>query len=151
MATVYGVNATKELAKPNNRIQEGDVSGRVHSAYDYYTAPDTIGATDVIELMMIPAGARVTNVKMAWTDFGTTGSGTLGWKASADAAESADADGLAASADLTSAGQYLSDSAIATNVGLFKKFTSPVRVTFNMAAATTAVGTLKVLIEYVLD
>lgn len=151
MATVYGVNATKELAKPNNRIGEGDVNGRCHAAFDYYTSPDVIGASDVIELMTIPSGARVTNVKITWTDFGTTGAGTLGWKASADAQESADADGLAPSCDLTSAGQYLSDSAIVTNAGLFKKFAAPVRVTFNMSAVTTAAGTIKVLVEYVLD
>ena len=139
MATLYGVNKTKSLASPQQLIDTPD-AGHVRVAYDEYTSTGIIGATDVIKLMTIPAGAKIINAKIVWTDLGTTGAAVIGFASNTDA--------LAPSCDFTSAGQYISDSAIATNVALLSKLTEDTEVLISMSAATTAAGTIKVLVEY---
>ncbi|MBK8455658.1 MAG: hypothetical protein IPL34_20470 [Thiofilum sp.] len=142
MADLYGTNAAKANEVPLVLIPQGEKDGAMHLAYDEFVLSGAIiGATDVIKLMKLPAGSMIHNVKVIWTDLGTTGAGVLGF---AD-----DTDALAPSMDFTSAGQYLADSAVATNVGLFSRLSAEQEVILSMSAASTAVaGSIKVVVEY---
>lgn len=140
MATLYGVNKAKGLASPSQLVESSDNGGVLHVMYDSYTSTGVIAATDVIVFGSIPKGARIMNCVMTWTDLGTTGAGVLGFSDNTDA--------LGVSADLTSAGQYISDSAVVTNAALFDVLTEEKSVQFAMSAATTAAGTIKVAVTY---
>jgi hypothetical protein len=136
MATLYGSNATfRDNSAPPSKIPTGEVSGRLRLAYDSYSLSAALGASDLIKLQMIPAGARVVEVVVATDDLGTTGTGKLGWAASSDAAD------------------VFTMSATQANVpGQFKQFSSPVQVQLQMTAATTATtGSIKVAVWYVVD
>jgi hypothetical protein len=149
MATVYGVNATKrDVNVPADKIAAGEVNGKVMVAYDEYTASGALSNGDVIKLMKIPKGARLLDAVVQADDLGTTGTGKLGWEAGASAAEAADDDGIIASLDFNTAAAR---TRMTTAAGVMKKFTEEVQVSLTLTAATTAAGSIKVYLMYVVD
>lgn len=154
MATLYGTNATnRDVTVPSVKIAAGDQYGRIHVSYDEYALVGAVlGASDVIYMAKIPAGARLHNAVFSFPDMGTTGTCTVGWLASADAVESASASGLLGTVDLNTAAKAVTILQEAASPGLFKSFASEVQVVINMSQATTATtGTLKLAIYYSID
>lgn len=154
MATVFGVNATKVLSNnPSEKAGVGEQGGRLRVIYDSYAPAGALALNDVIKMGgLIPAGARVLDAKLQFSDLGTTGDVHLGWEASADAVEAADADGFLVDADVNAAAgsvSMLEDQS--TVAGMGKKFAAPVQPIITVSEATTAAGTIRMILEYVID
>ncbi len=150
MATLNGLNYAKKVAVPGVKIAANEQYGRVRVLYDEYTLTGDLSANDVINMMTIPAGAKVLNCLMETTDLDASG-GTLdlGWVISSDAVEAADDDGFIAAADVTSAGRF---QPAAARPGNFKTFASPVQVQVKVNGDTDATsGTIKVAIYISVD
>src|SRR4051812_46016358 len=153
MATVYGTNATKrDVNVPADKIGKGEVNGKILFAYDEYVAAGVIANSTVIRLMKLPAGARLIDAMVSADDLGTTGTGTLGWEANTvDAASSA---GIIAALDFNAAAANtgMLKTAVPTT-GCFKKFSEvggETQISITMTAATTAAGTIRCGVWYVL-
>ncbi len=150
MAALYSTNYTKQFVNvPSEKIPKGEQYGRVHVAYDDYTFAADVDEDDTIDFMKIPKGARIIDLHLINTAL-AGGTIDVGWTASDDGVEAADADGLLDGYDPTNAG--------ATSLGFLggrmKKFSAEVtvRVTIksDSVAATTA-DSLKIMILYVVD
>jgi hypothetical protein len=156
MATLYGKYATyKQVDVPSQKVPAQFELGKKRSLIDEYdldTLGVILGATDVIKMMKLPAGAIVTEVKLAFPDLGTTGTCTVGWEASEDGSIAADADGFLAGVDLNTAADVFKMSDQANMPGQFKQFDKEVQVSIAMTAATTAItGKLKLEVEFILN
>ncbi len=148
MATVYGVNATKTVAK--TPLNVSDNHGRVRSSYDSYTSTAAIPINTIINLMKLPAGARVVGVQFSSTDQGTVGTLTVGWAATAD--EVADPDGFFTTINVNTAAITKDLGAVTpATPGLFKKFSAEAQITVTATQATDVAGTTEVAVFYVLD
>lgn len=128
----------------------GDFIGRVRQLFINFTLAAELGATDIVKLCIIPPGARVINYHLNIPDLGTTGAGTIGWAASVDGVEAADATGFAASTSFTTAADLKLASAA---TGFCKRFASAVDVQIAMSAATDVGNGLSIkgYFEYVID
>jgi len=151
MANLYGVNATKWLAKPMQLAEQGHQSGAIKVAFDTYT---TLGALtdETIHFGKIPAGARVIDCRVYFTDLDTSG-GTLdiGWTAGAKGTEAVDLTGLASNLAVTSAGVYSMFTTASTSTGFQKTFVEEVQVIVTVDGDLDAAGTIKVEVLYVID
>lgn len=155
MATLYGVNADKILVdNPSAKVSVGDLGGRMRALYDTYELTGDLSASDVIKMGgLIPEGARVHEVILAFDDLGTTGALDVGWEASADGGEAADVDGFIDGADVNSAADVvkMSDN-LAFGAGQFKEFSEAVQPIVTVATDTDATsGTISVAIYYTID
>lgn len=156
MATYYGVNADYLLVdNPSARPNPGEQGGVKRVIFDTFElSADLVGGTDQIYMGgLIPKGARILDVKLFFDDLDASG-GTLnvGWLASDDAAESADADGFLAAVDVTSAGTVSMFEDQSTVAGMHKKFTAPVQCVIAPVGDTDATsGTISIEIDYILD
>src|SRR4051812_17239106 len=103
MATVKGVERTKQDTIPADLRDQGSKGGVVRVLYDKYVAAGALSLNDVIQLGQLPAGARVVGYWLKSGDLGTTGTLDLGWAASADGVESASATGFLAAVDVNAA------------------------------------------------
>ncbi len=153
MTDFYGANNTLTRNVPREMIGVGDYAGRVRSSYDSYTFAAVLTTSDSLKMMLIPQGARVVDLHVRSDDLGTTGLLNIGWDASADGGEAADADGFFAALDVKAAAIHTSILHAATSpAGLFKKFTEPVRVAIVPTENTTATsGDIELLLMYVLE
>lgn len=153
MATHNGVQFAKALASPAQLQEQGFNNAGVKILSDKFTLSGDLAAADVIKLGRLPAGARVLNAHLIFSDLDATG-GTLdfGWAASAGAAEAADADGFGVNIDVTSAGSYsmlVSGSALP---GSMKTFSEGVDVQVVVDGDTDATsGTIEAIILYAID
>ena len=150
MAAYYSTNYTKQFVNvPSEKIPAGEQYGVMRVAYDDYTFAADVDEDDTIDFMKIPKGARIIDLHLINTAL-AGGTIDVGWTASDDGVEAADADGLLDGYDPTNAG--------ATSLGFLggrmKKFSAEVtvRVTIksDSVAATTA-DSLKIMILYVVD
>ena len=153
MATVFGVNATKD----NNDIliPAGDLGGRVKMAYDKYTFPaDAFDLGDKINMMKLPAGARVIDALVKAPSLGTEGIFKLGHAATkaedGSTVINADDDAFVASAD---AGGQAVAAESSTEAGRLVKFGAETQVVLECSEATDSAegDTIEVAIFYVLD
>jgi hypothetical protein len=141
MATVYGVNATKNNA-PNhqNIIDPSEQGGRIRWIHDSYEATGTeVSGTDIILGGVIPAGAQIVPGAsyVACDDLGT-GNAKVGL--TEDGAE------LAAAFDVGSAATI---TALAATADLFgTKSSSKANVHFT--PLMTATGTIRLSLMYVM-
>ena len=141
MATVYGVNYTKQFVNiPSEKIPKGEQYGRVHVAYDSYVASDAIAINTLVNLMKLPAGARVLQCTLTYDDLGSAGV--------IDVGTSADQDAFIAAADVNSAAGASQMDNEAGNLALYS---SETQVIAKVTTATTAAGTIKFAIQYVID
>lgn len=155
MTDFHGVNATKLLVNvPSDKAAVGERNGRKRYIYDSFTFDAIIDTTDRLLVgAKIPAGARVTDVKLQHPDMGTTGDFNIGWLASDDGVEVADADGFGAAVDVNAAaGSYSMFEDQPQAGGMYKKFTREVQPLIVPSEITTATsGTIDIEIEYVVD
>lgn len=155
MATVKGENATKAQAVPKELVDVTEQGGRMRILYDKYTAPGALSINDVIQMGgLLPSGAMVHEVVLASDDLGTTGTLDVGWEASADGAEAADANGFLNAVDVNAAQIVQPMTALAASnaaPGFGKKFSAPVQLAVTASAATTAGGDIRLWVYYTLD
>ena len=150
MAALYSTNYTKQFVNvPSEKIPKGEQYGRVHVAYDDYTFAADVDEDDTIDFMKIPKGARIIDLHLINTalDGGTI---DVGWTASDDGVEAADADGFLDAYNPSSAGS----TSLGILAGRMKKFSAEVtvRVTIKAdAVAATTADSLKIMILYVVD
>jgi hypothetical protein len=150
MATYSGVNYALSSASPPSRQDQGDVKGRVKHAYDSYVAAGALALNNVINVMKLPAGARVLEAILVSDDLGTTGTLDLGW--TDNGVDGASANGLLSAVDVhTAAIQARAGGITPAVAGIFKKFSAETQLQVKVSAATTAAGTIKVGVLYVLD
>lgn len=139
MATVYGVNATKNNA-PNhqNIIDPSEQGGRVRWIHDSYECAASPSGTDIVLGGEIPVGAQIVpGASYVYHDDLGTGNATVGTSA-------AGVD-LAAAEDAGSAGNIILNN----TVDLFgTKTTSKVNVHFT--PLFTATGTIRLSLMYVM-
>lgn len=155
MATKYGTYSSDRLEDvPSNKVPPIGQHGVVRIAYDKYVLSGDLAAADIIHLGFIPQGARVVGYWLKTDDLDASG-GTidLGWAASADGVETADADGFLAAVDVTTSGGISSNHTSQANMaGLGKLFSAQVAVTATILGDTDATtGDIEVCIQYVID
>lgn len=144
-ATKYGVNYDKQFVDvPPTKVSPNVQGGRVASCYDSYTLTADLAAADVIKLCKLPAGARVLALTIGWDDLDASG-GTVdvGWAASSDAVESANAEGFLKDIGVTLPGASSIGSIGGVGgginaAGLGKEFASPVDVQIAIDGDTDA-------------
>lgn len=157
MAVKYGVNATKIAASPMQLAEQGECGGKLRVLFDQYTLTAALAQNDTIELgSKIPAGARVLDVVMNLSASLDAAAGTVdvGWKASDDAAEAADADGFMDAVDATAAATFIMSDDEGTRPGLYKKFTAAVQPVIKATHAgglDSTSGTISLAIYYVVE
>lgn len=133
----------------------GDFIGRVRSLFINFTFPaasDVNAIADVIKLCKIPKGARVIDYHLAIPSLGTTGIANIGWAASVDGVEVADADGFAGTA-LDAGGQAVDSRLSAAAAGFCKRFAAEVDMQLALTEATDNAGdvNIKGVLHYVID
>ena len=151
MADLYGVNRTLLNNVPEQKIPAGEQMGRVRVAYDSYTTGGAIG-DDVINLMKIPKGARILDIRVKHGAHGNSGTLDIGWLASDDGSESEDTDGFFNELAVGSAGSNGQEIATANAVGILKEFSAEVQVTARKGGVNTdTAAEIALAIFYVLD
>lgn len=140
LTTVSGANYAHTQASPPEMIPAKEQYGRVRHLYDSYTLAtgDNFGTSGLINMMKIPKGARVIGGQFVSPDLGTTGIVDIGWAASDDAVEAADADGLFVAVDIGGvAGNSYMNGAVA---GWQKTFAAEVQVQVDFTEASAGSG-----------
>lgn len=152
MANFYGDNATlRDNTVPSGKIKVNQQHGRMRVAFDSFDFSAVLGTSDNLYMMEIPAGAKIWDVEVNSDDLGTTGVLNIGWEASVDGGEAADADGLFASLDVATAA--VARQKMANSVaGFHKEFSEKVRVVITASTATTATsGNINLTVYYSVD
>tara|TARA_R110002020_G_scaffold26844_2_gene86809 strand:+ start:341 stop:796 length:456 start_codon:yes stop_codon:yes gene_type:complete len=151
MADLYGVNRTLLNNVPEQKIPAGEQSGRIRVAYDSYTTAGAIGS-DVINLMKIPKGARILDVRVKHGAHGNSGTLDIGWLASDDAVESEDLDGFFNELAVNAAGSNGMEISTANAAGNLKSFSAEVQVTARAGATNTgSAAEIALAVYYVID
>ena len=155
MADFYGVNNTKQYQNvPSEMIPVGEQAGRLRVAYDKISLSEAV-ASDVLHMMKIPAGARIIDVIIKVADLDSNSDGTLdvGWAASSDAVESANAAGFFNELNVQSARSESISGASSSVAGHMKKFSSEVEVQIIPGAgvADATSGDIELVILYVIE
>jgi len=137
MATVYGVNATKNNApKPQNVIDPSEQGGRVRWIHDVYEAVTQVSGTDIVLGGVIPKGAQIIpGLSVIYHDALGTGNATVGTSA-------AGVD-LAAAEAVTSAGSIVLNN----TVDLFGTKTTD-KVNVHFTPLLTITGTIRLSLAY---
>ena len=155
MTIFYGDNADKLLVDaPRNLLDAGEGGGKIKVLLDSRTFTAVITTTDSLRMGgPLPEGATVLDVILQHPDLGTTGDFNIGWEASADGGEAADADGFGAAVDVNAAaGSYSMREDQPQAAGMYKKFTEPVQPVIEPSENTTATsGTIDLAIYYIVD
>jgi hypothetical protein len=155
MATVYGIQTTRRRnTLPVRLVEQGYQGGNVKVLEDKYTFTADLASGDFISMGILPAGARVIDVRVAFDDLDTTG-GTIdiGWFAGAAGVEAADDDGFGANVDVaTAAGVYSMWTSQRTRPGFAKVFSEAVEVAIKIDGDTdVTTGDVFMQVLYVVD
>lgn len=70
MATFYSAQVTKNRAKPQQPLAANEWGGEVRVAYFSFTGD--VAQNDIVELALLPVGARVLRGRVDFSDFGTS-------------------------------------------------------------------------------
>ena len=147
MATVYSAQRTNSRATPAVMNKANELGGRVRVAHGTYEA-SALASGDVIEMFILPDGARLLEGSLAHDALGASTTLSVGYGAHTNAAGTAVSASAAASTsaqkvDILATLALGSGSEVdANNDGM------PVTVTMGGAAGT---GTIEVTIQYVVD
>lgn len=148
MPEILMKNAGRVAAGQGQKIDKGEVTGRLHMLYDERTFTAEALANDTLKFgAPLPPGARVISGRFISPDVG--GTGTLKWGHQANGVDVADDDAFGASMD--NSGQALDYSAVGAGIG--KKFSvaTQVELTFNGNTASLTGKTLQGWLLYVVD
>lgn len=153
MATVYSVQRTNSRANPVVKNKPNEMSGRVRVAHGVYEA-SSLASGDVIEMFLLPDGARLLEGSLAHDALGSSTTLSVGYGAhnnAAGTAVSASAAAYKAAAASTSAQKIDIMATLALGSGTEIDADAdgqPLTVTMGGAAGT---GTIEVTVKYVLD
>ena len=153
MATVYSTQRTNSRATPAVMNKANEMSGRIRVAHGTYEA-SSLASGDVIEMFIMPDGARLLEGSLAHDAMGSGTTLSVGYAAhtnAAGAAVNAAAAAYKAAAASTSAQKVdiLATLALGSGTELDANEDGvPVTVTMGGAAGT---GTVELTIKYVLD
>lgn len=148
--TKYGVNHQAAYIDVNpGKYGKGEFGGRVRVLYDEKTLTEELEVNDIIKVGRLPKGARVLGATVKSPSLGTTGIVDLGYAASADAVEAADADGFVLQAD--AGGQAV--QAVGAGAAIGKRFEAEVDVQLVVTEVSTAgsTKTIQSWVYYVID
>ena len=153
MATVYSAQRTNSRATPAVMNKANELGGRIRVAHGTYEA-SSLASGDVIEMFILPDGARLLEGSLAHDALGASTTLSVGYGAHNDAdgtAVSASAAAYKAAAASTSAQKVDILATLALGSGSEVDADNngmPVTVTMGGAAGT---GTIEVTIKYVVD
>ena len=153
MATVYSTQRTNSRATPAVMNKANEMSGRIRVAHGTYEA-SSLASGDVIEMFIMPDGARLLEGSLAHDAMGSSTTLSVGYAAHTNAAGtavSAAAAAYKAAAASTSAQKIDVIATLALGSGTELDANEdgvPVTVTMGGAAGT---GTIELTVKYVLD
>lgn len=153
MATVYSAQRTNSRATPVVMNKANEMAGRVRVAHGTYEA-SSLASGDVIEMFILPDGARILQGSLAHDAMGASTTLAVGHGAytnAAGTAVAADADEFKAAAASTSAQKVDVAATLALGSGTeidANEDGYPVTVTMGGAAGT---GTVELTMLYVVD
>ena len=153
MATVYSAQRTNSRATPVVMNKANEMSGRIRVAHGTYEA-SSLASGDVIEMFIMPDGARLLEGSLAHDALGSSTTLSVGYAAHTNAAGtavSAAAAAYKAAAASTSAQKVDVIATLALGSGTELDANEdgvPVTVTMGGAAGT---GTVELTVKYVLD
>lgn len=153
MATVYSAQRTNSRATPAVMNKANEMSGRIRVAHGTYEA-SSLASGDVIEMFIMPDGARLLEGSLAHDAMGSSTTLSVGYAAHTNAAGtavSAAAAAYKAAAASTSAQKVDVIATLALGSGTELDANEdgvPVTVTMGGAAGT---GTVELTVKYVLD
>ena len=153
MATVYSTQRTNSRATPIVMNKPNELGGRVRVAHGVYEA-SALASGDVIEMFVLPDGARILSGQLAHDALGSSTTLSVGHAAYNNAdgtAVSADADEFKAAAASTSAQKVDVAATLALGSGIeidADEDGYTVTVTMGGAAGT---GTIELTMLYVVD
>jgi hypothetical protein len=153
MATVYSAQRTNSLATPVAMNKANELGGRIRVAHGTYEA-SSLASGDVIEMFVLPDGARLVEGSLAHDALGASTTLSVGYAAHTNAAGtavSASAAAYKAAAASTSAQKVDVLATLALGSGTEVDADAdgmPVTVTMGGAAGT---GTIELTIKYVVD
>ncbi|MGB0467961.1 MAG: hypothetical protein ACPGF7_10615 [Pontibacterium sp.] len=153
MATVYSAQRTNSRANPVVMNKANELGGRIRVAHGTYEA-SSLASGDVIEMFLLPDGARLIEGSLAHDALGSSTTLSVGYAAHTDrdgTAVSASAAAYKAAAASTSAQKVDILATLALGSGTETNANEdgfPVTVTMGGAAGT---GTIELTIKYALD
>ena len=153
MATVYSAQRTNSRATPAVMNKANEMSGRIRVAHGTYEA-SSLASGDVIEMFIMPDGARLLEGSLAHDAMGSSTTLSVGYAAHTNAAGtavSAAAAAYKAAAASTSAQKVDVIATLALGSGTELDANEdgvPVTVTMGGGAGT---GTVELTVKYVLD
>lgn len=153
MATVYSAQRTNSTADPVVMNKANELGGRVRVAHGTYEA-SSLASGDVIEMFVLPDGARLLEGSLAYDALGSSTTLSVGYAAHTNAAGtavSAAAAAYKAAASTASAGKVDVLATLALGSGSevdANEDGMAVTATMGGAAGT---GTIELTIKYVVD
>ena len=153
MATVYSAQRTNSRATPAVMNKANELSGRIRVAHGTYEA-SSLASGDVIEMFVLPDGARLLTGSLAHDALGSSTTLSVGYAAhtnAAGAAVSASAAAYKAAAASTSAAKNDILATLALGSGSETDTNEDgVAITVTMGGAA-GTGTIELTIMYVVD
>jgi hypothetical protein len=153
MATVYSTQRTNALAIPTVNSEPIDLSGRVRIAHGKYTAA-ALQINDVIDMVLLPNGARLVSGFLAHGALGSTTSISVGYAAHKDSAKATvalDAVAYKAAASTASAAKVDILATLALGSGTVTNTDeNGVAITCTLTGAA-ATGDIELTVLYVID
>lgn len=152
MAILNGDNYAKEIAKPQEKIENGAVFGKVHNLRESYTISAALADGDLIYGPILPKGAVVLDAKLhVSATLGTGGILDLGHLAGNEGVESEDLNAFVSGVD--AGGQAALGRMAAGAAGLYKKFGESVRIVADCteASSVTTGVTISFDISYIIN
>jgi len=153
MATVFSAQRTNTRANPTVKNKANELGGRVRVAHATYTAA-ALASADVIELFVLPNGARLVTGSMANAALGASTTVSIGYaayKSSANATVALSAAAYLAATSTSSAAKTDILATLALGSGsVLDADANGVTITATIGGAA-ATGALEVTILYVVD
>lgn len=153
MATVYSAQRTNTRANPTVKNKANELGGRIRVAHGTYEA-SSLASGDVIEMFVLPNGARLITGWLANDALGASTTVSVGYAAhtnSAGTAVSAAAAGYLAATSTSSAAKTAILATLALGSGsVVNANENGMTVTATMGGAS-GTGTIEVTILYVVD
>ena len=153
MATVYSAQRTNALATPSVKNKANELGGRVRIAHGTYEA-SALASGDVIEMFVLPDGARLIGGTLAYDALGSSTTLSVGYAAhvaSDGSAVSASAAAYKAAASTASAGKVDVLATLALGSGSEVDANEDGMVVTATMGGAAGTGTIELTIMYAVD
>ena len=139
MATYYSTEYTAaHVTEPSTMLDVTLNHGRLRRSYAVYTLPAAteFAEADVVYMMKLPAGARISSAHFVATDDLTSGICKIGW--AANGTDAADDDGIFAVASCDFGNANIDATMSRALAGWNKKFAAETDITMTITEASNA-------------